>query len=119
MLGEKKEGLNRKERDLELCAVALVEAQSQGLNPQDNHDELMAHVMLHGLLWDTEVDHIIEAGWLATLVRDVSKVLEDLGMFPISGIPLYRCTVGDILGAVDIILECMKEAYDLDHDPWD
>jgi hypothetical protein len=30
MLGERKEELDRKEQDLELCAVVLVEAQARG-----------------------------------------------------------------------------------------
>jgi hypothetical protein len=25
----------------------------------------------------------------------------------------------DVLGVVDMILECVKGAYDFDHDPWD
>jgi hypothetical protein len=44
-----------------------------GAQPQDNCNE---------------VDRIVDASWLAALVRDVSKVLEDLGMYPIPGIPL-------------------------------
>jgi hypothetical protein len=63
MLGERKEDLNRKERDLELHAAALAEPQAQGLNPWDNHDELMELIELRGFLQDAEVDCIIEAGW--------------------------------------------------------
>jgi hypothetical protein len=33
------------------------------------------------------VEHVDEAGWLAILARDISMVLVDLGMPPISGIP--------------------------------
>jgi hypothetical protein len=33
MIGERKEELDRKERDLELCTAALVKAQGRGLNP--------------------------------------------------------------------------------------
>jgi hypothetical protein len=51
--------------------AALVEAQVQGFNPQDN-DELMEFDMLQRLLWDIGADHIIEASRLATLVLDVS-----------------------------------------------
>jgi hypothetical protein len=46
--------------------------------------ELVKH---RGLLWEAEVDRVIEVGYLATLVRDVFKVLEDLGRSPIPGIP--------------------------------
>jgi hypothetical protein len=56
---------------------------------------------------------------LATLVRDVSKVLEDLGMSPIPEIPRDPHTAGDILGVVEVILEHIKEAYDSAHGPWD
>jgi hypothetical protein len=87
MIGERKEELDRKERDLELCTAALVKAQGRGLNPWDNRDELMELVKLRGLLWEAEVDRVIEVGYLATLVRDVFKVLEDLGRSPIPGIP--------------------------------
>jgi hypothetical protein len=71
----------------------------------------------YGLLWDTNVDCVIEASRLATQVRDVSKVLEDLGMSHIPKIPWDPHTAGDVQGAMDIILECMKEAYDSGHDP--
>jgi hypothetical protein len=79
----------------------------------------MEVVKLRGLLRDAEVDRVIEAGRLATLVRDVSKVLEDLGMSPIPGSPRDPRTAVDILGAVDVILERVKEAYDSGNDPWD
>jgi hypothetical protein len=52
-------------------------------------------------------------------VSDVSKVLVDLGMPPILGIPWNLCTATDVLEAVDIILEHLKEAYDSGHNPWD
>jgi hypothetical protein len=45
----------------------------------------MELIELHRLLRDTEVDHVVEAGQLVTLVKDVSMVLEDLGMSPIPG----------------------------------
>jgi hypothetical protein len=38
---------------------------------------------------------------------------------PILGVTWDPCTAGDILGAVDVILEHMKEVYDSGHDPWD
>jgi hypothetical protein len=46
-----------------------------------------------------------------TLVRDVSKVLEDLVMSLIPWIPRDPCTASDVLGAVHVILECVKEAF--------
>jgi hypothetical protein len=54
----------------------------QGVSPRDNHDELMEFIELRRLLHDAEVDHVVEASWLASLVRDVSKVLMDIGMPP-------------------------------------
>jgi hypothetical protein len=51
------------------------------------------------------VDYVIEVGWLVTLVRDVSKVLADLGLPPILEIPRDPCMAVDILEAVDVILE--------------
>jgi hypothetical protein len=53
------------------------------------------------------------------LVREVSEVLENLGLPPIPGIPWDPCTVSDVLAAVDVILELVKEAYDSGHGPWD
>jgi hypothetical protein len=87
MLGEKKVELNGREWDLTVHKVALVEARSRGLNPHDNREKLMEFVELWRLLHDAEVDHIAKAGRLAILVRDVSKVLTDLSMSPILGIP--------------------------------
>jgi hypothetical protein len=64
------------------------------------------------------VDHVVEAAWLATLVSEVSKVLEDLGMSPILEIPRDRARPATSW-AVDIILEHVKEAYDSGHGIWE
>jgi hypothetical protein len=79
----------------------------------------MELIELRRLLRDTEVDHVIEVGRLVTLVRDVSMVLEDLGMSPIPGISRDPHTASDVLAVVDVILEHVKVAYDSSHDPWD
>jgi hypothetical protein len=68
----------------------LAEAHTCGFNPRDNCDELMEFTELQRLLQDAEADRVVEAGWLATLVRDVSKVLVNLGMPPIPEIPGIR-----------------------------
>jgi hypothetical protein len=73
-----------------LRETVLVEAQTRGLNPRDNHNELMELVELQRLLQDAEVDCVIEACRLVTLVRDVSKVLEDHGMSPPEGTSSWR-----------------------------
>jgi hypothetical protein len=52
-------------------------------------------------------------------VWDMSKVLGDLCMCPIPGIPRDPLTSDDVLEAVDAILECVKEVYDSSHGPWD
>jgi hypothetical protein len=119
MLGEKKVELDGREQDLELHEAEMAEAQTQGLNPRANRDELMEFIELWRLLQDVEVDHITQVGRLATLVRDMSKVLVDLGMPPIPEIPQDPCTVGNILEVVDIILERLQEACASGHDPWD
>jgi hypothetical protein len=46
MLGERKEELDGRERDLELHAAVLAEAQAWGLNPWDNRDNLMELIEL-------------------------------------------------------------------------
>jgi hypothetical protein len=97
----------------------LAEAQSRGINPRDNCDELMEFIELRWLLQDIKVDRITEAGRLGALVREVSQVLENLGMPPIPGIPRDPRTVSDVLEAMDVILECVKEAYDSGHGPCD
>jgi hypothetical protein len=79
--------LDGRERDLSLRKVALAEAQTHGLNPRDNCEELFEFNELRRLLQDAKVDHITGVGRLAILVRDVSKVLVDLGMPPILGLP--------------------------------
>jgi hypothetical protein len=45
-VGEKRARLDEQERDLELCTMVLVEAQARGINPRDNHDELMEFIKL-------------------------------------------------------------------------
>jgi hypothetical protein len=119
MLGEKRATPDGREWDLELRTTALPKVQAQGINPRDNRDKLMEFVMHQQLLQDVEMDCIIEVGWLAALDREVSQVLENLSLPPISGIPRDPHTIGDVLGVVDVILERMKEAYDSSHSPWD
>jgi hypothetical protein len=50
MLGEKKVELDEREQDLSLCEATLVEARPRGLNPWDNHEELMEFIELRRLL---------------------------------------------------------------------
>jgi ribosomal protein L16 Arg81 hydroxylase len=62
MLGEKKVELNGKERDLVLREAVLAEAQTRGLNPQDNLDDLMESIELWRLLQDAEAYRVIDVG---------------------------------------------------------
>jgi hypothetical protein len=119
MLGEKKVELDEREQDLSLCEATLVEARSRGLNPWDNHEELMEFIELRRLLEDVEMDLVTEARRLAILVRDISKVLVDLRMPPILRIPQEPCIAGDVLEMVDVILERLREAYASGHGSWD
>jgi hypothetical protein len=50
-------------------------------------------------------------------VRNVSKVLVDLGLPPILEIPQDPHMAGDVLEAVDVILGHLKEAYNSNHGP--
>jgi hypothetical protein len=118
MLGEKKVELSGRGWDLNLCEAALAEPQSRGLNPRDNCKELMEFIEQQRLLQDAEVDCVAEDGWLAILMRDVSKVLVDLGMPPISGIPWDPRPAADISGipwdphpAADILSESSKLGF--------
>jgi hypothetical protein len=55
-----------------------------GLNSRDNRD-LLAE--LQECLARLEMDRVAKAEELAVLVADISKVLVDLGLAPIHGIP--------------------------------
>jgi hypothetical protein len=65
------------------------------------------------------VERVAKAGRLAILVGDISKVLVDLGMSPISGIPWDLRMADDILEEAGTNLECVWEAYFSGHNPWD
>jgi hypothetical protein len=60
-LGEETVELAEREQNLGRRTAALVEAQAWGLNPRDNHNELMEFVELWRLLRDVEADHTIKA----------------------------------------------------------
>jgi hypothetical protein len=79
----------------------------------------MEFVELQRLLQDIEAECFVEVERLAAIVRNMSKVLEDLGMPPILGIPQDPRMTGDILKVVDVILKCLQKAYASGHDPWD
>jgi hypothetical protein len=52
-------------------------------------------------------------------VRDISKVLVDLGISPILEIPRDPRVAGDVLEVAGVILECLLEAHASGHGPWD
>jgi hypothetical protein len=97
----------------------LVEVQSRGLNPRDNYEELTESVELQRCLKEPEVERVTEVEWLAILVWDVSKVLVDLGMAFVLGIPRDPHTADDVLDVAGTILEHLLEAYASNHGPWD
>jgi hypothetical protein len=119
MLGEKKVELIRGERNQDLREAALAEVQTWGLNPHDDQEELMEFIELQRLLHDTEADCVTETGWLAILVRDVSKVLLDRGMPPISGIPRDLCMAGDLLGGGGRRPGASTGGYASGNNPWE
>jgi hypothetical protein len=80
-----------------------VEVQSWGLDPWDNRDELMELVELQRHLKEAEVECAAEAERLAILVGDISKVMLDLGMPPIAGVPQDPCSADDVLEACHIL----------------
>jgi hypothetical protein len=51
------------------------------------------------------------------LVGDSSKVLVNLGMPPIPGIPQDPRTTGDVLEVAGTILECLQKPYTSSHSP--
>jgi hypothetical protein len=62
MQREKKVKLGGREWDLEVRKAALAEAQTWGLNPRVNHDDLIEFIELQRLLQDAEADRIVEVG---------------------------------------------------------
>jgi hypothetical protein len=85
--------------------------------PRYNREELTELVELWWCLEEAEVERVAEAGRLAILVTDVSKVLVDLGMPLIPGNPWDPHVADDILEAAGTILECPREAYTSCHGP--
>jgi hypothetical protein len=79
----------------------------------------MEFVELWRRLKEAKVERVTEAGRLVILVRDISKVLVDLGMPPILGVPRDPHATDDVLEASDTILERLRKAYASGHDPWD
>jgi hypothetical protein len=85
--------------------------------PRYNREELTELVELWWCLEEAEVERVAEAGRLAILVTDVSKVLVDLGMPLIPGNPRDPHVADDILEEAGTILECPREAYTSCHGP--
>jgi hypothetical protein len=77
----------------------------------------MELVALRKHLEEAKLECIAEAGRQGVLVGDISKVLVDLGMPPILGIPQDPSTVNNIVEAVGIVLECLCEAHASGHGP--
>jgi hypothetical protein len=106
MLEETKVLLEEKKQDLKVWEAALVEVKTRGLNPQDNRDLL---VELRERLGEVEADHVTEAEELASLMTNISKVLMDLGLSPIQGIPQVRNKAQEVLKVTGSILERLRE----------
>jgi hypothetical protein len=67
--------------------VVLVEAQACIIYPRENRDLLTELVELREHHTEVNVDHVVEVEELAALVTSISRVLVDLGLAPIRGIP--------------------------------
>jgi hypothetical protein len=106
MLEETKVLLEEKKQDHKVWEAALVEVKTRGLNPQDNRDLL---VELRERLGEVEADHVTEAEELASLMTNISKVLMDLGLSPIQGIPQVRNKAREVLKVTGSILERLRE----------
>jgi hypothetical protein len=106
MLEETKVLLEEKKQDLKVWEATLVEVKTRGLNPQDNRDLL---VELRERLGEVEADHVTEAEELASLMTNISKVLMDLGLSPIQGVPQVRNKAREVLKVTGSILERLRE----------
>jgi hypothetical protein len=106
MLEETKVLREEKKQDHKVWEAALVEVKTRGLNPQDNRDLL---VELRERLGEVEADHVTEAEELASLMTNISKVLMDLGLSPIQGIPQVRNKAREVLKVTGSILERLRE----------
>jgi hypothetical protein len=61
-----------------------------------------------------ESEHATEAMQLSRSVMEISDALVDLGMFPILDIPRRLKSAQDILTAVGLILEHLREEHAID-----
>jgi hypothetical protein len=112
--------LTKVSADLDAERAKAEATRNEYLDKMEAHTACAKHSLgLDKMLGEKKVDRAAEAKRQAILVMDVSKVLMDLGMSPILGIPQDQRTAVDVLEVVDIILECLREVYASDHDTWD
>jgi hypothetical protein len=112
--------LTKVSADLDAERAKAEATRKEYLDKMEAHTACAKHSLgLDKMLGEKKVDRAAEAKRQAILVMDVSKVLTDLGMSPILGIPQDQRTAVDVLEVVDVILECLREVYTSDHDTWD
>jgi hypothetical protein len=66
-----------------------------------------------------ENEFATEAMQLSRSVMEISDALVDLGVFPIRDIPLQPRSAQDVMTAVSLILECLREEHASSAGPWD
>jgi hypothetical protein len=73
---------------------------------------------LHKRLAEVEGERVIEAVKLSQLVREISDALVNLGVIPIWDIPQHPKLAQDVLTAVGLVLERLREEHASSVDPW-
>jgi hypothetical protein len=104
---------------LEVQEAKLAEEQACGLHSFDERDLSAELEKLHMCVVRVEDECAIKTGELSTLFMEASNTLVDLGMLPIRDIPQLPKTAHEVMVAVGLILERMREGHASSTGPWD
>jgi hypothetical protein len=98
------------EADLEVQEVILVEEQVRGLHPPDGRDLSVKLEETRARVDGINSKHAAEVGRLSQLVMGMSNAIVDLGMLPVQDITQLLKSGREVLTAVGLIFECLREA---------
>jgi hypothetical protein len=104
---------------LEVREAKLAEEQPCSLHSFDGRDLSMELKKLHTCMDRVEDECVTEAEKLSMLVVGISNALIDLKMLPIRDIPQILKSVLEVLIAVGLILERLREEHASGAGPWE
>jgi hypothetical protein len=119
MLEESQILLSLQETDLKVREAKLTEEQARDQHSFDVRDlpvELEEHRARVGRIED---ECAIKAGKTLKLVMEISNALVDEGKLPIQDIPQLPKLAQEVLAAIELILERLREEQASEADPWD